>query len=205
MPARGQYGGASSGTGQHRPARAGRGAAALLAGIAGMAAGAGIASGHARAGMSAGVLTALAVLLAGVILLGWGGTTLVRLLPGWRRLLAVPAALAIVIFLLYPLTVAVNATNRAADGREPVTPASRGLAYRDVTLRTSDGVRLAAWYLPSRNGAAVVALPGAGSTRSTLVKPGGQPALAGRPSWRAMIIRCTSEVPSPISRIFASR
>jgi len=28
---------------------------------------------------------------------------------------------------------------------------------------------------------------------------------AGRPSWRAMMVRSTSEVPSPISRILASR
>jgi pimeloyl-ACP methyl ester carboxylesterase len=34
-----------------------------------------------------------------------------------------------------------------------------------VTFRTSDGVRLSAWYVPSRNHAALVTLPGSGSTR----------------------------------------
>ena len=130
-------------------------------------------------------VAALVALLAGVILLVWGGVALIRAMPGWWRLLAVPAALAIGVFVLVPLTLAVNASNRPADGREPVTPASRGLAYRDVALRTSDGVRLAAWYLPSRNGAAVVLLPGAGSTRSTLL---GQAAVLARHGYGALLV-----------------
>ena len=35
-----------------------------------------------------------------------------------------------------------------------------GRPYRDVRLTTSDGLRLRAWYVPSRNGAAVIAFPG---------------------------------------------
>jgi pimeloyl-ACP methyl ester carboxylesterase len=49
------------------------------------------------------------------------------------------------------------------------TPASVGLAYEDVTLTTADGVRLAGWYVPSSNGAAVVLRHGAGSTRSNVL------------------------------------
>jgi hypothetical protein len=37
--------------------------------------------------------------------------------------------------------------------------ADLGAAYEDVTLTTSDGLEIAAWYVPSRNGAAVV-IPG---------------------------------------------
>ena len=48
----------------------------------------------------------------------------------------------------------------ALDGR---TPADIGLAYRDVTFPSSDGVELAGWYVPSRNGAAVVLVRGAGA------------------------------------------
>jgi dienelactone hydrolase len=44
--------------------------------------------------------------------------------------------------------------------------AARGLTYRDVTFAASDGVRLSAWYVPSTNHAAVVAVPGSGSTRT---------------------------------------
>ena len=38
--------------------------------------------------------------------------------------------------------------------------ADLGRPYEEVTLRTSDGLDLAAWYVPSRNGAAVIAFPG---------------------------------------------
>jgi dienelactone hydrolase len=152
-----------------RSGRAGRGAVLLIAGIAGTLAGGGVASAQLRMGMRVTVAAALVALLAGLILLGWGAAALIRAMPGWWRLLAVPAALALLVFVLYPLSVAVNATNRLPGAREQPTPASRGLAYRDVWLRTGDGVGLAAWYLPSRNGAAVVLLPGAGSTRSAVV------------------------------------
>lgn len=49
------------------------------------------------------------------------------------------------------------------------TPADRGLPYRDVEFRTGDGVRLSGWYVPSRAGAAVVLVHGAGSTRSSVL------------------------------------
>ena len=38
--------------------------------------------------------------------------------------------------------------------------ADLGRPYIDVALTTGDGLRLAAWYVPSRNGAAVIAFPG---------------------------------------------
>lgn len=46
------------------------------------------------------------------------------------------------------------------------SPAARGLAGAEVAFTTSDGVRLAAWYAPSANGAAVVLVPGSFGTRS---------------------------------------
>jgi len=63
---------------------------------------------------------------------------------------------------------AVAATNvpRTSLGR---TPADLGLVHTSVTLRTTDGVALAGWYLPSTNRAAVVLLHGAGSTRSSVL------------------------------------
>jgi pimeloyl-ACP methyl ester carboxylesterase len=42
-----------------------------------------------------------------------------------------------------------------------------GLSFREVRLPASGGAVLAAWYVPSRNGAAVVLLHGSGSTRSS--------------------------------------
>jgi fermentation-respiration switch protein FrsA (DUF1100 family) len=45
------------------------------------------------------------------------------------------------------------------------TPADRGLEYRDVEFASTDGITLRGWYLPSRNGAAIIAGHGIGGSR----------------------------------------
>ena len=45
-------------------------------------------------------------------------------------------------------------------GRAVVPPNDLGAAYENVSFRTSDGLRLVGWYIPSKNGAAVIAFPG---------------------------------------------
>jgi len=52
--------------------------------------------------------------------------------------------------------------------RHPVvgTPADWGLDYRDVAFITVDGLTLRGWYLPSRNGAAILIGHGIGGARS---------------------------------------
>jgi uncharacterized protein len=155
-----------------RAGRAARGGAALVMGIVGIAAGAGVASAQAKGGLGMAAVVAGIVLVAGVVLLIWGITVLVRAMPGWWRLLAVPAVLALLWFAVFPLTMAVSATNRPPGQVGSATPASYGLAYRDVTFRTTDGVLLSAWYIPPRNGAAVLLLPGAGSTRAAVLGQG---------------------------------
>ena len=49
--------------------------------------------------------------------------------------------------------------------RPAETPADRGLAYRDVEFASADGITLRGWYLPSRNGAAIIAGHGIGGSR----------------------------------------
>ncbi len=71
--------------------------------------------------------------------------------------------------LCWPLAEAVAATNVPPTGVGASTPADRGLEYRDAVFTTSDGARLSGWYIPSRNGAAVAVLHGAGSTRSAVL------------------------------------
>jgi uncharacterized protein len=169
-----------------RAGRAGQGMTALLLGIAGTAAGAGIASAHlAKAGLDAAAVLAAIVLAAGLFLAGWGAVALVRAIPGWWRLLAGPAALVLLEFVLLPLTVAVNATSRPPGPLGAGTPARYGLAYQDAAFRAADGVRLSAWYIPARNGAAVVLLPGAGATR-TAVLP--QAAVLARHGYGALLV-----------------
>ena len=54
-------------------------------------------------------------------------------------------------------------------------PDHLGVAYEDVSFTTSDGLELEGWYVPSRNGAAVIAFPGATDRRS---RPGCSPGTA---------------------------
>ena len=61
------------------------------------------------------------------------------------------------VFVVLPVALAIVVNHKA---RAPVERADLGRPYTDVTLTTSDGLRLAGWYVPSRNGAAVIAFPG---------------------------------------------
>jgi uncharacterized protein len=54
-----------------------------------------------------------------------------------------------------------------------------------VAFRTADGCGLSAWYIPPRNGAAVVLLPGAGSTRTAVL---GQAAVLARHGYGALLV-----------------
>lgn len=74
-----------------------------------------------------------------------------------RRGLLTLAVLAAGSFVLLPVGIAVVATQ---GGPHDVGAANLGRPYERVTLPTDDGLRLAGWYVPSRNGAAVVVFPG---------------------------------------------
>ena len=45
-------------------------------------------------------------------------------------------------------------------GRAVVPPDRLGVAHEDVSFTTADGLELEGWYIPSRNGAAVISFPG---------------------------------------------
>ena len=109
--------------------------------------------------------TAMLAGVAGLALVALGTRTLWRARRlderplrryGRRALLALLAGAATV-YLLVPAAIAIVATHRA---REPVPTADFGRAYHPVTFTTSDGLRLAGWYVPSRNRAAVIVSPG---------------------------------------------
>jgi uncharacterized protein len=95
-----------------------------------------------------------ALCLLGVVLL-WRSRKPGRLRWLRRAGLALGGLVAVDV-LVAPVAMAILATHRP---RQPVTPAALGRPYRQVTLQTSDGLRLAAWYVPSRNGAAVISYP----------------------------------------------
>ncbi|MGH3118124.1 MAG: alpha/beta hydrolase [Gaiellales bacterium] len=116
--------------------------------------------------------TGLLAIVAGAVLLATGPVTLwrSRRTDGsrrrryLRRSLAVVGApflaLAIAWFVVFPIGFAYIYTHT---GKTAVTP-ELGVPYESVTVTTSDSLELAAWYVPSKNRAAIVLFPG--STRS---------------------------------------
>ncbi len=87
-----------------------------------------------------------------------------------RRLLklalTIVAGLVVAYYLVIPTVIAFVLIHY----RQPiccVTPADRGLTtYEDVNVTTADGLTLVGWYVPSRNGAAIIALHGSGGNRT---------------------------------------
>jgi dienelactone hydrolase len=94
-----------------------------------------------------------------------GSYRAIRSTPGWWRLLAIPIAFVLLQFGLMPATFGTLGTH---GWRSPVTAAAPAGAST-VSVVSLDGVELQAWYLPGRNGAAVVLLPGAGGNRASAV------------------------------------
>ncbi len=151
--------------GRPRPAAA---ALALLVGALLFGVGVGVGLPHlAKVGWTPTTVLGLAALAAGVVLVAVGFVGLVRAARGWSRLLVALPAAVVTLLLVYLLAIPVAATvvpPTTGDGR---TPASVGLVFREVRLPVGGGETLAAWHVPSRNGAAVVLLHGSGATRSS--------------------------------------
>jgi len=130
-------------------------------------------------GLAGQALLGLTLLVLGLGATLWGAVGLLR---GVRRrwwFLAVPAGLLFVATLLGTLGVAVMADFPPRPPLGSSTPGDLDLEFDDVTFSAADGVRLSGWYVPSRNGAAVVLLHGAGSTRSAVLEHAGVLARAG--------------------------
>jgi hypothetical protein len=122
-------------------------------------------------GASGDDYTGLLLLPGGLALIGIGVTTLwrSRRLDDSRRrrytrrgLIAVGAA-AVANFVLAPLGFGYVITHVM---RQTVPEATLGAAHEDVSFRTSDGLELQGWYVPSKNGAAVIAFPGRSGPRA---------------------------------------
>ena len=141
-----------------------RGALALVFGVLGIAAGIEGFYYAREVGPSGDDFTGLLAIPAGVMLLGLGAVTLWRTrrtdgnLP-WRY--GRRALLGIAGLLLAPLVVIAGygyVTTHV--GRAVVPPDRLGVAHEAVRFTTGDGLELRGWYVPSKNGAAVIAVPG---------------------------------------------
>jgi dienelactone hydrolase len=156
-----------------RPSPPRRGAILVLAGAVVTATGIGLAP-HlvdlwSAGGSSLAAGVAAAALLGGIVLVVVGARTALRgrRLPG--RLIGGASAVVVAGVVVWLVAPAIAATS-VPGGEVTSTPDDVGLDYESVTLRTADEVELAGWFLPGSNGAGVVVLHGAGSTRSAVLR-----------------------------------
>jgi dienelactone hydrolase len=165
MPPPVQPQGGSASRGPWRRHRTVTAAVAAVAGVVVTAVGAGVAFRWlVKTGASGTSLAALLALVLGLAMLGFACRVFWRASHRWQRLWFASAA---VVALAMMSSIAIGtmlawAPRTALSGP---TPADRGLSYTQVSFRTPDGVQLSAWWVPTTSGAAIVALPGSGSTR----------------------------------------
>ena len=142
-----------------------RGALGLVVGAAGIVAGIEAAVYTSKVGASGDDFTGLLSAVTGLGLLAVGAVTLwrTRRVDGsrpWRylrRLLLGAVGVVVAAYVVFPLSFGYVT---AHIGRPAVPAAHLGAAHERVTFQTSDGLELAGWYVPSENGAAVIAFPG---------------------------------------------
>jgi uncharacterized protein len=142
-----------------------RGTLAIFVGLFMVVMGAGEAGYYTREnGPSGDDYTGLLAIPAGLLLVGVGLFTLWRSRKGgrpiWRYVRRVALTLAFLVGLyvvLYPLAESYVLTHAA---RAYVPTPDLGTPYEEVAFTTSDGLRLQGWYVPSKNGAAVISFPG---------------------------------------------
>jgi fermentation-respiration switch protein FrsA (DUF1100 family) len=123
-----------------------------------------------KTGLSAVDLLAIPLFLGGLALLVLGTRLVLRPVRGWWRLLAIPAGVLVIYYVIWPVAIGLMWTHAPTIELGSRTPADLGHAYEDVVVPAADGVELAGWYLPSTNGAAIVVLHGAGSTRASALE-----------------------------------
>jgi uncharacterized protein len=95
-----------------------------------------------------------------------------RRLARWYRLRTVILVLVESLLALYVVIPAMGVYEATHPARVAVvgSPADVGLPYEDVVLTAADGVSLRGWYIPSQNGAAIIAVHGAGGNRTQLLR-----------------------------------
>lgn len=164
-----------------------RGAAMLLIGFTMMAVAGGVVAKRLVDQVSLVDVLGVAASMSGVILVivGWR-LSLAGIARRWARVaIAVLSTLLVAQFLLLPAGVALDVTNRPRPTGSSRTPADVDLRLQDVRIRSADGTLLSAWWVAPRNGAAIVLLPGSGSTRHAVLE---HAALVARHGYGALLL-----------------
>ena len=107
----------------------------------------------------------------------WGVNRGRRRLRAWtNRALASVGAVLGAFLVVYPTLIVVD---YLAKPRAPISEAALGLPHERISFAATDGVHLAGWYVPSRNGAAIVLVHGGGGDRQGAIRHARMLAYAG--------------------------
>ena len=143
--------------------------AAAVVGVVAVSIGAAIAVPFIRVtGWSLRSVIGAIVLAGGAALLAIGVVVGLRTVRRRWWALVIPVGLVITYAITVPTVVSVAAVNVPRAPLESVDTSSLGVVD-EVSFAASDGVRLAAWWVEPTDGAAIVVLPGASSTRTAVV------------------------------------
>jgi dienelactone hydrolase len=146
-----------------------RGLLAIAVGTPAIAIAAGFVPHLVRGGAVVVQVATVVMAAAGAVLVVSGTAVATRRVGAVRRgaaIAGVVVSAGLVAFIVGPAVAVTNVPRIGIDA----FPDTVGLSYRTVVLTTDDDVTLAGWYVPSSNGAAVVLLHGAGSTRSNVLQ-----------------------------------
>lgn len=162
--------------------------AAAIAAVTGVfvtALGAGIAVRYVtKTGLTWTSLLGIGTLVAGLALLTYAWLVFWRATRRWWRLWFMPTVI-VALLVMWSVAQGTMLAYAPRNSLGSATPADRGLTYTNVTFRTSDGVRLSAWMIPSTNHAAVVTMPGSGSNRAATL---GQAAVLARHGYGVLMV-----------------
>src|SRR5262245_14560070 len=144
---------------------AGRGALALFLGPLGIATGIEAVHYANQVGPSGADFTGFLAIPAGLLLIGLGALALwatgrTEANYAWAytpRGLLGASGLVVAALVVFPIGFAYVVSHTA---RAVVPENQLGAAYEDVSFETSDDLTLKGWYVPSKNGAAVISFPG---------------------------------------------
>src|SRR5262249_10254045 len=120
-------------------------------------------------GVDAGQLPAFALAPAGIALVAASVLALLSrpTVHGKRRVARWILTPLATLLLVYYVVVALGAALWIT-GKPRIAVATFAVPHENVSFRSADGVRLAGWYVPSRNGAAIVLVHGGGGSRDGL-------------------------------------
>lgn len=160
-------------------------AIAAVVGVFATAVGAGISIRYlTKTGLTGTSVLGLVLLVIGLALLAFAGVVAWRGLHRWHRLWLLPIAV-VALVVMWSVAMGTMLSYAPRNTLGSATPADHGLTYSNVSFRTSDGVQLAGWYVPSTNHAAIVAMPGSGSTRTATL---GQAAVLARHGYGVLMV-----------------